>query len=986
MSTFCGRMREYRQVSIDRFDKDNLYSTVYFLSHCHRDHMVGLNSTAFINRILTNPNIYLYMSDISKVILMGDNTYDFKALEPQIRILEKSTNTVSIPCNTLSGKPKLVSVTPLPAGHCPGSVMFLFEGDEGTVLYTGDFRWEKNHAANMPALRNELGVKHIKSLYVDTTFCTPSACHFPSRAQCVDVTVRLVEEWLNRSKSHFVYVASPTNYGHEHLQVQIYKHTKHQIHASDWKYSMYSQIQDLADAFTTDPNTRIHACGIKRTHHSKSRLPCGHLFDTEDEELKLLVIRPSTMWFTMSTVRSEKLVEEPMKWYQPHRVCYSFHSSFSEIKDLVSYLNPDAVYPNVIPAQEPDEQMVQARLNSFLRKEDKLLPEDDNARPLGNLKRKKSVTTRISSSLSDNEDLVFDSPVKSKRLKTMCKVAQMPEKVAAPNFSSLTDFQASQLISPAKSDQSHADSSYQGSDDSGSEMDLFSSPTKELIDEEVISSWQEGEALRLYISSDEESDEEEISTEPDCESSNQVKNKCRVQKESIDIEKQVQSYRMNQNSRSNDERGSIESGVEYILDKVLSSIEEISSLKGNLASDPQTLDPQVKTVKHEKPYAVEQMNDEMSDTENGSFDLFDDDEDLKYKVKASTSKQVSNIENGTELIDNSHLPPKQLTNLKVNSYEPKVDVQPSSSNQIDNNVDKIKFCVKTENQNVFQGIEIIEKEKPHLQNHCFEKSEDNNHTSSSKAADKSKESFKIKDRLSIHLQKEKIELKDIKRDTLQTNSIFDTFHDHRGQEINVKRFVNTEDKFATNFVALRPIKTDLLFGKQTLQNNDGSEMIIISDDESIQSSIIVESDDESDHSDISFDSYDQNNAEAYKSSRSCSRSPSILKNSETTCVEDISNVAVESDSDVTLPPSQNSFNPSILNGADTGSISQSDSSDSEVEILYEDKINRKESNKTVLKYASPVIRHHNKNLSDCQLIDNDDDNDVIDLTEDSQRY
>lgn len=36
MSRFGGRLREYPQLSIDRFDYDNLRARAYFLSHCHK--------------------------------------------------------------------------------------------------------------------------------------------------------------------------------------------------------------------------------------------------------------------------------------------------------------------------------------------------------------------------------------------------------------------------------------------------------------------------------------------------------------------------------------------------------------------------------------------------------------------------------------------------------------------------------------------------------------------------------------------------------------------------------------------------------------------------------------------------------------------------------------------------------------------------------------------------------------------------------------
>lgn len=39
-----------------------------------------------------------------------------------------------------NGITQFVVVTTIPAFHCPGSVMFLFEKDDVKVLYTGDFR------------------------------------------------------------------------------------------------------------------------------------------------------------------------------------------------------------------------------------------------------------------------------------------------------------------------------------------------------------------------------------------------------------------------------------------------------------------------------------------------------------------------------------------------------------------------------------------------------------------------------------------------------------------------------------------------------------------------------------------------------------------------------------------------------------------------------------------------------------------------------
>lgn len=62
MSTFPGVMTEFPAISVDRFDDENLRSKIFFLSHCHSDHMVGLNNCDG----LPGP---LYLSAISSVIV-----------------------------------------------------------------------------------------------------------------------------------------------------------------------------------------------------------------------------------------------------------------------------------------------------------------------------------------------------------------------------------------------------------------------------------------------------------------------------------------------------------------------------------------------------------------------------------------------------------------------------------------------------------------------------------------------------------------------------------------------------------------------------------------------------------------------------------------------------------------------------------------------------------------------------------------------------
>lgn len=65
MSTFSGFLEEIENVSVDRFTKPNFKSRAFFLSHCHMDHMIGLNEINLHNE-LPGP---LYLSEISQIVV-----------------------------------------------------------------------------------------------------------------------------------------------------------------------------------------------------------------------------------------------------------------------------------------------------------------------------------------------------------------------------------------------------------------------------------------------------------------------------------------------------------------------------------------------------------------------------------------------------------------------------------------------------------------------------------------------------------------------------------------------------------------------------------------------------------------------------------------------------------------------------------------------------------------------------------------------------
>uniref|UniRef100_UPI00358F571B protein artemis n=1 Tax=Myxine glutinosa TaxID=7769 RepID=UPI00358F571B len=369
MSYFSGKLVEYPEFSLDRFDEKNVEAQAFFLSHCHMDHMVGLDSEEFRARLRSKDDVHLYCSPITKDVLLSMKPY--QSLEPHVVIIEVNCATPIILTHGLSGKEVVVVVTLIPAAHCPGSVMFLFEGMRGTVLYTGDFRVARGKASCISALHSATQVKNIQSIYVDTTFCDPKLYHIPTREVCVEAIGKLAEEWLSRSRHHIVWLECKSKFGYEFLFVNIAQRLHIKIHVHEDKLQTFANVPEISQHLTTDINTRVHACP---SFCKQSRPPCGAVG-------RVLTIKPTTMWFAMKS-QEDLLVKIEDDFY---RACYSFHSSYSELRDFVSYFNPVNVYPNVVPPGSTVKE-VQERLSSFCH-HPKDRGEEIVLRPLGKVQQ-----------------------------------------------------------------------------------------------------------------------------------------------------------------------------------------------------------------------------------------------------------------------------------------------------------------------------------------------------------------------------------------------------------------------------------------------------------------------------------------------------------------------------------------------------------------------------------------------------------------------
>ncbi|KAG2460191.1 DCR1C protein, partial [Polypterus senegalus] len=188
---------------------------------------------------------------------------------------------------------------------------FLFEGSNGTVLYTGDFRLAKGEVTRMELLHSGSRIKYIKSVYLDTTFFDPRFYQIPDREECLKGIIDLVRSWITLSQYHVVWLNCKAAYGYEYLFTNLSEEFGIQVHV---RYlDMFRNMPDILQHLTTNRETQIHACRhpkvrdflmhISPAHAYPNVIPMGKT--TEDI---IEILQP----FCMSNSRTEESMYKPL--------------------------------------------------------------------------------------------------------------------------------------------------------------------------------------------------------------------------------------------------------------------------------------------------------------------------------------------------------------------------------------------------------------------------------------------------------------------------------------------------------------------------------------------------------------------------------------------------------------------------------------------------------------------------------------------------
>lgn len=286
--------------------------TVYFLTHFHADHYIGLTKKF---------SMPMYVSKITANLMR-----EFIPVDEQFVNIIYVNRTF-----TIDG----VQITPIDANHCPGALMLLFQLPCGKrILHTGDFRASQEMEQNPHLMK-----KNIDILYLDTTYIS-NKYSFQSQTKSIFEAIQLIQEFKERNEGkRILFVCGSYLVGKEKFWSQIAKVFDFKVWTDDKRRKVMRAIDNddiLLRLVKTPAEADMHVISLMKIGYKGIH---DYWKDYSDQFDMIFAIRPSG-WEKKSKPQYRGEVNVI-------GVEYSEHSSHDELRRFVAFLMPKEVISTV---------------------------------------------------------------------------------------------------------------------------------------------------------------------------------------------------------------------------------------------------------------------------------------------------------------------------------------------------------------------------------------------------------------------------------------------------------------------------------------------------------------------------------------------------------------------------------------------------------------------------------------------------------------
>ena len=218
------------------------------------------------------------------------------------------------------------------ANHCPGSVMFLFSGYFGTVLATGDFRYDPAMFIETPLTKSQ---NKVDICYLDNTHCSKVYESMPTREQALLELIAFIELNLTFDKKFIIKIEEVL--GIEIFFMNLAKKFKCKILVSEEQFTRFTRLLELSEEYFTFDFDEDIFIEIEDLYN------CSIFKDEYKLDEILLVQLSVQLSVTFSKVTTRKRRSGKSVFYVP----YSNHSSYDELCEFVQRLKPKILIPSV---------------------------------------------------------------------------------------------------------------------------------------------------------------------------------------------------------------------------------------------------------------------------------------------------------------------------------------------------------------------------------------------------------------------------------------------------------------------------------------------------------------------------------------------------------------------------------------------------------------------------------------------------------------